>query len=525
MIDTDITTSATDPAALIEALRVENEKLKSDLKQRTLERDHYKSQLDAKVRALFEARSEARKGLVARGLFDEAEAQAEPIADQPADTQQKTEVVTVTVAAHAKRKPGRKPLDPKLPREVVRIELPESERVCAHDGSALVEIDVEVSEQLDIVPARITVLRTERVKYACPCCDQSIKVAKPNPALVPKSLFTPNLLAWCITAKYQDALPLYRQANILARCGGDIARNTLATAVVRAGLALQPIINLLQELLLAAAVLHIDETVIQVLKELGRKAENKSYFWVRATGSGPPIRLFNYAPSRSGKTALELLEGAKGAVMTDGYEPYNATTRALGLTHLGCWVHARRGFIEAEAAVPKADRDSEHPATKMIALIGELHAVETKATENQLDPSQRRDFRQQHSIPILSRIRAEMETLTPKTLPQSPLGKALYYLNHQWPKLIRFTENGNWPLHNNLAENAIRPFVVGRKNWMFADTVHGAQASANLYSLIETAKANGLEPYRYLVHLFKELPKAKNFDDIEPMLPWNVKLD
>jgi transposase len=500
----------------IELLRSEHERACLERDRYKLERDHYKSQLDARLRAIYAARSEARLSQQSL-IFDEAEAQAELPAPGVAETD------TVPVTAHRKRKPGRKPLDPKLPREVVRVELPIEQRVCAHDGTALIEIGVEASEQLEVVPAQLKVIRTERVKYACPCCDQSLKVAKAPSALVPRSVFTANTLAWVISAKYQDALPLYRQASILSRCGGDIARNTLATAVVRIGQAVQPVINLLQDYCLAADVLHVDETVVQVLKEPGRTPQSQSYFWIRATGSGPPVRLFTYAPSRSGKTALELLQEAQGAVMTDGYEPYNAATQVQGLVHLGCWVHARRGFIKTEESLPKEQRGSDHPASRMIALIRELYAIEDHATEQGFTCEQRTALRRDRSTPVVARIRQQLETLLPNALPQSELGKALAYLHGQWSKLIRFLGNGAWPLDNNLAENAIRPFVVGRKNWLFADTVHGANASANLYSLIETAKANSLDPYHYLAHLFTELPKAHTFDQIERLLPWNLR--
>jgi transposase len=517
--DDDASPANDDADTRLAALLAENESLRAERDRYKLERDHYKAQLDARLRALYAARSEARQGAQQPLVFNEAEAQTEGVAGVD-DTHD-----TVAVASHTKRKPGRKPLDPKLPREVVRIELPIEQRVCAHDGTALIEIGVEVAEQLDIVPALLKVIRTERVKYACPCCDHSLKVAPTVPALIPRSLLTPQAQAWIVTAKYQDGLPLYRQASILTRCGGGIVRNTLATTAVRLGQSVQPLINLLQDHCLAADVLHMDETVIQVLKEPGRAPQDRSYFWIRATGSGPPIRLFTYAPSRAGKTAVDLLDGAHGVLMTDGYDAYDLATRIRGLIHLGCMTHARRGFIEAEDALPKEQRGGDHPASRMLVLFRALYTVEDDATVSKASAEQRLALRQERSSVIIARIREQLETLLPITLPQSPLGKALGYLHRQWPKLIRFLDNGAWPLCNNLAENAIRPFVVGRKAWLFADTVAGAQASANLYSLIETAKANGLEPYRYLCRLFVDLPKAKTYDQLEPLLPWNIRLD
>jgi hypothetical protein len=338
----------------------------------------------------------------------------------------------------------------------------------------------------------------------------------------PKGLFSESALAHIVTAKYQDALPLYRQAVILKRCGGDIARHTLAANVIRVGEALTPLINLLRERLLEAPVLQGDETELQVCKEDGRPAQAKSWLWLTMTNCGPPIRLFTYSASRAGQTALELYTGASGALMSDGYEPYDAVARSYRLTHLGCWAHARRRFIEAEAVTPKEQRTAEHPATLMLGLIAALYAVETRAKG--LDPTACHGLRERHSRPVIERIEQQILAHRDSVTPQSLLGKAFHYTASQWRKLIRYLDDGRYPIDNNAAENAIRPFVIGRKNWLFADTVKGAQASANLYSLIETAKANGIEPYPYLTRVFTDLPKAQTVEDIERLLPWNREL-
>jgi hypothetical protein len=340
--------------------------------------------------------------------------------------------------------------------------------------------------------------------------------------LIPKGLLTESALAWVITAKYQDALPLYRQAALLGRFGGELSRNTLAGSLVRVGAAVQPIINLLRDQLLDAALIHGDETELQVLKEPGRAARAKSYLWAQMSGSGPPIRLFTYAPSRSAETARRLYDGARGALITDGYEVYANVAQAYGLVHLGCWAHARRRFVDAEAALPKAARTPAQPAAQFIAAIGELYAIEANARE--VSAEDRTGLRQQHSRPVLARIEALLLAQLHRVLPGSLLGQALHYLCAQWPKLVRFVEDGGFPIDNNACENAIRPFVVGRRNWLFADTVGGATASANLYSLIETAKANGIEPYRYLCALFAALPKASRLEHYEALLPWRIAL-
>ncbi len=503
-------------------LQVERETLRSELRVVTVERDLLQERVNALLRQTFAAKSEAR-GTHQKDLFiNEAEALA-PTADTPA-AQEAVPNDSIKVEGHERKRRGRKPLDPALPREVVRHELPESERICPHDGEALVEIGVETSEQLDIIPQKIRVIQHQRVKYACPCCDQGIKVTPAQPRIILKGLLTESALAWVVTSKYQDALPLYRQAALLGRFGGDLSRNTLAASVVRVGEAVQPIINLMRDHLLESDLVYGDETVIQVLKESGRAAQTKSYLWAQMNGTGPPVRLFGYAPGRGSAQASERYAGMKqgAALITDGYEVYNGIAKAQGLVHLACWAHCRRYFIEAEAALPKAVRHAEHPATKMIAAIGQLYAVESRAKE--MTAMERGQLRQTDSRPVLDQIQELLHRHLHAVAPNSLLGKALHYMEGQWPKLVRYVDNGAWPIDNNLCENAIRPFVVGRRNWLFADTVGGAHASANLYSLIETCKANSIDTYQYLIALFKALPLAKTADDYEVLLPWRISI-
>jgi transposase len=512
---TTITLSADEYQAML----AEQQRLSHQLRLMTVERDLMKERFDALFHRLFAAKSEARKNPGQSDLFlNEAEALAPngtPIAEEAVPE-------SLPVAGHHRQKRGRKPLDPHLPREIVRHELPESERVCAHDGARLVEIGAEISEQLDIIPQQVRVIQHQRIKYACPCCDENIRVTPAPVRIIPKGLFTAAALAWVATAKYQDGLPLYRQAALLGRFGGDISRNTLAASMIRTGFAVQPIINLLRDQLLEADLILGDETVVQVLKEPGRAPQSKSYLWAQMTGSGPPIRLFSYTPGRSGQHAQTLYEGIKpGAVlMSDGYEVYNTLAATRGVIHLGCWAHARRYFVEAEAVIPKSARGADQPATQFIAAIGQLYSIEAQAKT--LTPRQRGQLRHEQSRPVLAKIEVLLLQHLHAVTPNSLLGKALHYLSSQWPKLTRFVDNGDWPIDNNLCENAIRPFVVGRRNWLFCDTVAGARASANLYSLIETCKANGIDPYTYLVDLFRKLPLAKSAEDFEALLPWSL---
>ena len=504
------------------------------------ERDLLKERLNKFMRKIFAAKSEAGNLNQKDMFFNEAEvlgAQAQPAAQEDLGGDGDGDGVdvdaSVGVPAHKRAKRGRKPLDAALPRHVVRHELPASERVCPHDGANLKEIGVEASEQLDIIPQQVRVIRHERVKYACPCCDGALRLA-PKPAqIIPKGLFNEGLLAWVIASKYCDGLPLYRQAALLSRFGGgDLSRNTLAASIVRVGQAVQPVINLLRDHLLDAPLTYGDETQIQVLKEPGKSAQSKSYMWAQMTqgsgpqGTGPPIRLFGYSPSRSTAAAQVLYAGirAGATLMTDGYAVYDQIAKAHRLVHLACWAHCRRDFNDALQALPKNARGPDPLAAQFMALIGQLYGVEARGRELKLGAKDLLALRQQHSTAVLRQIEALLLAHLHAVLPGSLLGKALHYLSAQWPKLCLYVTDGNYPIDNNACENSIRPFVVGRKNWLFSDTVAGANASANLYSLLQTCAANGVDGYRYLRALLVALPKAQTVDDYEALLPWNIVL-
>ena len=495
------------------------------------ERDLLKERLNKFMRKIFAAKSEVSGQNQKDMFFNEAEAlggQAQPAAQEEDGKDE-----GIDVPAHKRAKRGRKPLDPALPRTVVRHELPESERVCPHDGASLKEIGVEASEQLDIIPQQVRVIRHERVKYACPCCDGSLRLASKPAQIIPKGLFSEGLLAWVISSKYCDGLPIYRQAALLARFGGtDLSRNTMAASVVRVGIAVQPIINLLRDHLLEAPLTYGDETQIQVLKEPGKSAQSKSYMWAQMTqgsgptGTGPPIRLFAYSPSRSTAAAQILYAGmgAKSVLMTDGYAVYDQIAQAHQLVHLACWAHCRRDFNDALQALPKNARTKEQLAAQFMALIGQLYAVEARAREHDLKPAELLVQRQNHSVPLLQKIEALLLANIHAVLPGSLLGKALHYMSAQWSKLKVYVTSGAYPIDNNACENSIRPFVIGRKNWLFSDTVAGANASANLYSLMQTCAVNGVDGYRYLRALLVALPAAQTADDYEALLPWNIAL-
>jgi transposase len=445
-------------------------------------------------------------------LFNEAEALAAAA---------ETASESVTIPAHQRQKRGRKKLSADLPRIEVVHDLADGEKLCATDGTALVRIGEEVAEQLHFKPAEICVIRTIRPKYACPCCRQGVHIAPVPLQLLPKSLATPSLLAQITTAKFVDGLPLYRQEAQFHRLGVPLGRATMAGWMIKLGAAhVVPIINLLNECLLEAPLIHCDETRLQVLKS-DKAPTADHWMWVRAAGPpGRRIILFDYDASRAGAVPLRLLHGYRGILLTDGYEAYGKVAATLGLVHAGCMAHARRKFEEARKA-----SGADGQARLALEFIRELYRIERSLADREpaREPAERLCIRTERSASIMAQFHAWLEALAPKVLPQSLLGRAMYYTLGQWPKLTVFLTHADVPLDNNRCENAIRPFVIGRKGWLFSDTVPGALASANLYSLVETAKANGIEPHAYLAHLFAQLPLATTVEDFEALLPWNVK--
>lgn len=443
-------------------------------------------------------------------LFDEAEA--------PVDDPESKSEDNAPLASKRSKRGARKPLPAELPRIRKIIELSEEERRCPC-GCTLVEIGEEVSEQVDIVPALIQVIETVRKKYACKDCEETIKTAPRPNLLLPKSIASANTMAYVITAKYADGLPLYRLSTILGRYGIEMPRQTLSESVLKVAEQITPLIGGMHEHLLAHPLMHMDETRVQVLNEPGKTAQSQSYMWVQRGGPPHnPVVQFHYRPSRSTATANQLLEGFQGTLMSDGYTSYRQVARSLVLTHLCCWTHARRKFVEAKKAQSKGKTGK---ADMAINYIAKLYAVEKQ--EKTSDAATRHRTRQQRSVPTLTSFHQWLTKTQQQVPPKTALGRAVNYTLEYWPELSRYTKDGAWPIDNNLAENAIRPFVIGRKAWLFSNSQRGATASANLYSLIETAKANGREPYAYLSWLFERLPNLDS-TDYESLMPWNAPL-
>ncbi len=464
-------------------------------------------------RQIYLAKSERQKeeelGLVQGSFFNEFE----EINNKNPDFEQ---IDLIDVESHTRKKPVRKPLSKDLPRKEIIIELLSEERVCSYDGSVLKEIGEVVSEQIDIIPQSILVIKTIRKKYACSSCDQTIKTAKMPELAMPKSLASAGALAFIVTSKYVDHLPLYRQEKIFERIGIEIPRNTMASWMIRSGELVQPLINLIQEEIVSSNYVGADETRVQVLKEDGRRPEAKSWMWIMASEEKKLVT-FNYEKTRSGKVPQKLLQEFSGHLQVDGYGGYNEVCKKKEVIRVGCMAHVKRKFIEAEK-VGSFKNIGKHGK----GFIGALYKIENEAKG--LAPDEVKKARQLKSKIILEKFKIWIEEKIHKTPPQSTAGKALLYTRNEWENITRFIEDGNLRLDNNVTENLIRPFAVGRKNWLFSDTEKGAESSSNLYTLVVSAKMNNLDPYKYLRKVFEDLPRAKTLADFEALLPNKLKL-
>jgi transposase len=465
-------------------------------------------------------------------VFDDAEVEAtvefdavtDDVADEIAATEEGVDSET-TEPTQPKQKPGRKPFADNLPRVQIFITLSDEEK-----AGAISVFFSKVKEELDIIPAQVRVLEymQEKAVFLEPVQDEmqrKILAATLPKHPVPGAMGSIELMCSVLIYKYCDGLPLYRLENILARYGGELSRATLANWVIALARPLQPLINLIRDHQQAGNIIMADETRVQVLKEPGRSATSDKFMWVTLGGPpGQPSVLFEYDPSRSQEVPLRLLDGFHGYLQTDGYAGYNAACLINNITQLGCWDHARRKFKEAQDAQPKPKKGKPHKASKadhILGLINTLYMIERQIKT--LSAAEKFQQRCKRSLPVLNKIKAYLDDNQHKVPKDGLTGKAMTYLSNQWDKLMVYCSNGELNISNILAENAIRPFVIGRKAWLFSDSPKGAQASAIHYSLIETAKANGLEPYAYLTQVLKALPYADTVEKIEALLPWNFK--
>jgi len=420
---------------------------------------------------------------------------------------------TVVVEKHTRKKTGRKPFPDSLPREEVIHDIPEEEKVCAC-GCRLSRIGEETLEQLQVEPAKFKVIRHIRPKYACRGCEGVEQI-------IPKSMATISLLVYIITSKFIESLPLYRQEKRFRRHGITLTRATMSNWLIKVADLCSPLLPLMRQEIRSGPLINADESSFQVMKEPNRKNTSKSYVWVFRGGlADKPVVMFHYEPSRSGQVAHDFLDGYHGYVQTDGYQGYNILEDNKDITLMGCMAHARRKFDEVVKANRKSGNKKKLAAEMALEYIRKLYALEKEAKE--LTPDERYLMRQEKAKPIMEAFGNWLRETYPQTPPKGLLGKAIKYTLNQWDRLNVYLENGILRPDNNLAENAIRPFVVGRKNWLFAGSPEGAQASTLFYSLIETAKINNLNPETYLKYLLEKIVHVKEQDELLNLLPNKV---
>jgi transposase len=454
-------------------------------------------------------------------LFNEAEVLATPPSEEPP-----TETITYS---RKKWTDSREAKLEKLPVDTLHYELPEEEQVCACCGGDLHPMSTETRNEITVIPAEVRVQRHIRQVYACRRCEreeiQTPIVTAPMPKSVyPGSLASPSILAHVMTQKYVESQPLYRQEQQFARSGLTLSRQTLANWMMYgADQWLTPLFERMKEHLLQQDILHADETTLQVLREPGKSAESQSYLWLYRTGRmGPPIVLYEYRPTRGGEHPRNFLAGFSGFLHVDGYAGYHKVAK---VTLVGCWAHARRKFDEALKALPASEARIGTAAQQGLTFCNQLFAIERELKEE--TPEERETVRMERSRPILDAFSTWLRQQKSRVLPKSALGQAVTYCLNQWEKLTAFLKDGRLEIDNNRSERAIKPFVIGRKNWLFANTPRGAKASAVIYSVMETAKENGLNPFQYLKFLFEQLPQLPDLNDTEalaPFLPWSSAL-
>ena len=429
------------------------------------------------------------------------------------------------VKSYQRKKPGRKAIDPAIPRDDKVVDIDEDEKTCAC-GAELSRIGEETSERLHIIKPRIFVERTIRPKYACRNCEgtedeekKTVRIAPVPPSIIPRSIASPSLLSTIIIQKYEDHLPYYRQEKQFLRIAVTISRQDMCNWQQKIYEKLLPLFKILHETVKNGPVIQMDETTVQVIGEEDRKDTQKSYMWLLRGGPpGKTVVMYKYRKTRAAYNAKALLEGYTGYLQTDGYAGYDAALKELsGIIHVGCFAHARRKFFEASKASKKPQS-----AEQGIKFIRKLYYIESEMRSQFQDEQEFVDERRKHAEPVLNDFKSWLLKRVEEVPPTLLLGKAIQYSLSQWDKMTAYLESPYLTPDNNACENAIRPFVLGRKNWLFNQSTDGAESSCGMFSLIETARQNNLIPMDYLTALFERAPFAFSTEDWQKLLPWNI---
>jgi transposase len=501
----------------IVALLAENEKLKQQ-NQWLLE------QLKLAKHRQFGASSEKSQlnGGEQLGLFNEAEAEAS-IAPEPELKE---------IKAYRRRKAGEVgigKLPEDLPVEVIEYDISAEEKTCPDCGNPLHVMGREVREELKFVPAKAVIVRHESLTYACRCCEKCsdhvpiVKASMPKP-VIKGSFASPEAIAHIACEKFVMGSPLYRQEQDWERKGIDLSRQTMSNWLISATKKwLFPVYDRLKSILLTNQVLHADETTVQVLHEPGKTPQSKSYMWLYRTSCDAKhaIVLYEYQPNRQSNHPKAFLSEFNGYLHADGYSGYHSLPK--NITIIGCWAHARRKFDEALKVIAK-EHQAKSVAMQGILRIRQLYALEDAYKKLPPDDNfkARLEARKKQSKPLVEAFFDWCKELP--VLPRTNLGNAVNYCIGQRFWLEHFLIDGRLEIDNNRAERSIKPFVIGRKNWLFSNIVNGAKASAALYSIIETAKENGIVPFDYLTYVFRNAPNwdiLNNPDSLLRLMPWN----
>ena len=478
---------------------------------------HYEERFKLEQRRRFGSSSEASPNQIRfEELFNEAEDQADPTLPEP----------TYDQATYKRKKRIGKRKDDlsALPVERVEYELAESERACPECGEIMGDIGVTVRDELEIIPARVVHKEHAVHAYACANCNKNndrtpvTRAESPMP-LIPGSLASPSAVAHIASQKFVNGIPLYRSERGLSYDGVELSRQTMANWLIYcARNYLMVIYTLLASILLKGDVIHADETSVQVLREPGRKAQTKSYEWLYRTGrcSEHPIVIYEYHETRQHEHAKNFLEGFKGFIHADGYQAYH--NLSADVTVVGCWSHARRPWENLYKTLPEDKRDGSN-AERGLVYCNLLFALEDEFRD--LGPEERLKKRLEFSKPVSDDFFNWVDSLG--ALPKSLLGDAITYMRNQRKYLENIYLDGRLEISNNAAERSIKPFVQGRKQWLFSCTPNGAKSSSIYYSIFETAKENRLNPYQYVKYLLESLPSAK-LSGLESLLPWSKSL-
>ena len=493
---------------------------------------------------LFGRKSEQKISLIPDeqlSLLDGAEIfnEVESFSDSPQPEPQLEEITY-----KRKKRKGKRELDfYGLPTHQIVHELPESERVCPVCGNSLHACSHDtLRRELTLIPAQYIVTEHVQMVYSCRDCEKSenpdnpdnpvpmVKSVVPSPVIAGSGVASPSLVAHIANQKYTLALPLYRQEQEFNRNNLSLSRQTMANWLIYVSQHwLVPIYNALKDTLLLAYILHADETSVQVLKEDGKRPEAKSYMWLYRTGCDAerPIVLYDYQPNRKHINAKSFLEGFSGYLHSDGYQAYH--NLSSDITAVGCWAHLRRKFADILKSIPDYNKPGSLAmcAVEYCDKLFDLEREYAKFPAND-NFKARYEARLEKSKPIMDEFFVWVSGIYGKHImatPKSNMGKSLAYALNQRVQLTNVLCDGRLELSNNRAERSIKPFVIGRKNWLFSNTEKGADASAMFYSLIETAKENRLKPYEYLKYIFETAPNldlTRNPDSVTALLPWNT---